>query len=229
MADHISSAENYTHQYREENEGSISSGNILKKVLVKLLYSLADAFFIKLYGISFLSEFEIVNYDKLIYINDEPWQIIHTPGHCEDHIALYNEKTGVLFSGDNVMRSITTWLGPPRSDIGSYVKSMKTLLELPKLEIILSAHGSPVTNPRERLKEIIKHREDRTQEVLDIIKTAGNSGISAKNIIKKMYTKEEMFKRLSSRGWVSLTLKQLIDNRQIDLIKSKKDPIYVSR
>ena len=80
---------------------------------------------------------------------------------------------------------------------------------MPKLELILPAHGSPVTNPRDRLDEILEHRKERTNQVLDIIKNNSNNGVTAGEIVKQLYPNGGKFTHQIARGWVCLTLKML--------------------
>jgi glyoxylase-like metal-dependent hydrolase (beta-lactamase superfamily II) len=104
-------------------------------------------FYRRMYGVSFLNDPDEIIQDKSeIIINGEIWKIFPSPGHSPEHISLYNEEKGIFFSGDNVLRSITTWLGPPESNINEYINSIKYIENLPNLKLILSAHGSPIEN-----------------------------------------------------------------------------------
>lgn len=173
-------------------------------------------FYQRMYGVSFLDDpEEIIEENSEILINREIWKIFPSPGHCKDHISLYNEEKGILFSGDNVLRSITTWLGPPESNIDDYITSIEQLQKLPNLKLILSAHGSPIENPQERLAEILKHRKEREQQVLNIIHENSERGISPKGIIKTIYANGSRFLRTVARGWVVLTLKMLENHNEI--------------
>lgn len=158
---------------------------------------------------------EIIDENAILSINDESWRIIPAPGHCDDHIFLYNEKKGILFSGDNIMRSVTTWLGPPRSDLEAYTRTLEKVLALPNLNLILSAHGSPITEPDRRVRELIAHRAERTREVLSIIENSGKKGATPKRIVKTLYTGTEAQKRFFADGWVRLTLDYLEKKGQI--------------
>jgi len=184
-------------------------------------------FYQRLYGVSFLDDpDEIIEENSEILINGEIWKIFPSPGHCRDHISLYNEQKGILFSGDNVLRSITTWLGPPESNINDYITSIEQLQKLPNLKLILSAHGSPIENPQERLAEILKHRKEREQQVLNIIHENSEQGISPKGIIKIIYANESRFLHTVARGWIVLTLKKLENNNQIKRQITKNKTLF---
>ncbi len=167
---------------------------------------------------------EIISDHETLSINGEPWQVLPAPGHCDDHISLYQEDRGILFSGDNIMRSVTTWLGPPRSDLDEYEETLKRILALPRLNLILSGHGSPVTEPAARIEELLVHRRQRTREVLDLVKNAGSRGISPREIINTLYTGQESRKRFFADGWVMLTLEKLEEEKKIRVIRNRVYP-----
>jgi len=193
--------------------------NVLRNVGSRLFYR-------RIYGISFIDEPEEIIEEKCqIYINGENWNIFPSPGHALDHITLYNEEKGVLFSGDNIL-SITTWLGPPNCSLEDYIKSIETIQNLPNLKIILPAHGDPIENPNKRLVEILEHRNIRKQQVLDLIYDNSEKGISPKDIIKALYPNNSKFLHQVARGWVVLTLKMLENKNLIKRREIKKKILF---
>ncbi len=181
-----------------------------RRIISKISQFFVWRLYRRLYGLNFIDEpDQIIQQNSIISINGESWQIISSPGHASDHIYLYNEEKGVLFSGDNILRTITTWLGPPECNIGDYVNSVKQAERLPKLELILPAHGSPITNPSERISEIIKHRKVRKEQVLKLVKESAQNGISPSGIINKLYLNNTAVIQNVARGWICLTLRML--------------------
>ena len=74
-------------------------------------------------------------------------EIIATPGHTPDAIALLDEKNGLLFTGDTFYVG-PIWLFRPETDLDAYVASVKKLASLaPKLQLLLPAHNTPVAEP----------------------------------------------------------------------------------
>ena len=124
------------------------------------------------------------------------------------------------------MRSITTWLGPPDSNISEYIKTIQQIQSLPNLKLILSAHGSPIEGPTERLSEILKHRNEREQQVLNLIIQSSKKGISPDKIIKALYPKKGKFMHQVARGWVVLTLKMLEKQGKVTRIEEKKEILF---
>jgi glyoxylase-like metal-dependent hydrolase (beta-lactamase superfamily II) len=65
--------------------------------------------------------------------------VIATPGHCDDHIALYDPKEKVLLAGDAFMG---TYFATPNPDVDSrkWLASLERLLKL-DIEILVEGHG----------------------------------------------------------------------------------------
>ncbi|MFX0023965.1 MAG: MBL fold metallo-hydrolase [Candidatus Hermodarchaeota archaeon] len=204
---------------------------IRKRATRRIINSLRNVgsrlFYHRIFGASYIEDPDKIIEDSTnILINGENWKIFPSPGHAIDHISLYNEKKGILFSGDNILRTITTWLGPPNSDIAEYVNSIKKIEKLPKLVLILSAHGSPIENPQERITEILTHREIREKQVLDIIYNNSEKGISPKEVIKAIYPNNNRFLHQVARGWVVLTLKLLENKKLIKRVDTKREVLF---
>ena len=138
----------YEDYFRVKKTVSRKIINVLRNVGSKMFYQ-------RIYGVSYIDDPDIIlDSNSEIMINGESWKIFPSPGHALDHISLYNEEKGILFSGDNILRAITTWLGPPNSDVAEYIRTIKKIEKLPNLKLIFSAHGSPIENPQERITEI---------------------------------------------------------------------------
>ena len=74
-------------------------------------------------------------------------EIISTPGHTPDSIALIDRENGLLFTGDTYYPA-PIWLFRPETDFDAYVKSVKRLAELaPEIKLVLGAHNIPVADP----------------------------------------------------------------------------------
>jgi len=168
------------------------------------------------WGISFINDPDIIiSSEDKISINDDEWKIFSSPGHSSEHITLYNSEEGILFSGDNVMKSINVWLGPPKSDLDQYENSLKKMLKLPGLKIILPGHGSPILKPYKRLKEIIDWRKKRTHDVFNILLNSHPEGLSVKMILNILYPSDNRMKKEFASGWIELTLQKLESEKKI--------------
>jgi glyoxylase-like metal-dependent hydrolase (beta-lactamase superfamily II) len=97
-------------------------------------------------------------------------QVIGTPGHTPDEIALLDQKNGFLFTGDSF------YLGPiylyrPETDVDAYVVSMQKLAALePHLQLLLPSHNTPVADPSYLPKVVTAMRRVRRGEVKPVAK-----------------------------------------------------------
>jgi glyoxylase-like metal-dependent hydrolase (beta-lactamase superfamily II) len=74
-------------------------------------------------------------------------EILSTPGHTADAIALFDRANGLLFTGDTYYPA-PIWLFRPETDLDAYAKSIQRLAALaPQVKIVLGAHNIPVAPP----------------------------------------------------------------------------------
>lgn len=73
-------------------------------------------------------------------------EIIATPGHTPDAIALLDRDNGFLFTGPYYPATI--WLYRPETDLDAYSASIRRLAVLaPQIKTVLGAHNIPVAKP----------------------------------------------------------------------------------
>ena len=74
-------------------------------------------------------------------------EIIATPGHTPDAIALLDRANGLLFTGDTYYPA-PIWLFRPETDLEAYDVSIRRLAALaPQTRMVLGAHNIPVAPP----------------------------------------------------------------------------------
>ncbi len=84
----------------------------------------------------------------IVDLGDRHFEVIHTPGHSPGGIALWEARTGILFSGDIV------YDGPLiedvyHSDAADYYASMKRLLDVP-VRLVHGGHFASYDGDRHR-------------------------------------------------------------------------------
>ena len=89
-------------------------------------------------------------------------RVLASPGHSVDSLCFYLEEEGVLFTGDTMLGSTTTTV----ADLAAYRATLRRLVDLPNLRVICPGHGPLVTDPRERLRSYIDHRDAREAQIL---------------------------------------------------------------
>src|SRR5260370_40914076 len=74
-------------------------------------------------------------------------EVIATPGHTPDSIALIDRENKLLFTGDTYYPA-PIWLYRPETDLTAYEKSIARLAALaPEVNTVLGAHNIPVAQP----------------------------------------------------------------------------------
>ena len=90
------------------------------------------------YAVKKTSQAEIVEDGHVIDLGNRQFEVIHTPGHSPGGIALFEHKTGILFSGDLHYDGLLIE-DTYHSNQSDYQNSMERLLELP-VNIVHGGH-----------------------------------------------------------------------------------------
>jgi hydroxyacylglutathione hydrolase len=71
--------------------------------------------------------------------SEGPLEVLATPGHCDDHIVLYDRREKVLLAGDAFMGS---YFATPNPDVDSckWIDTLERLLAL-EIEVLVEGHG----------------------------------------------------------------------------------------
>lgn len=154
-----------------------------------------------------------VNEGDKFELGEMTLEIIHTPGHSPGHICFWLPERGVLFTGDHILGLGTTVISPHQGDMAQYINSLRKLLDFP-IQLICPGHGPLIKSPHSKIKELIKHRWEREEQVLFCLRR-GIKGIWG--IVKEIYP--ELDPRLKS-----LAYEQVLSH----LIKLEKEGKLVS-
>jgi ribonuclease/clavin/mitogillin len=110
---------------------------------------------------------------------------IHTPGHTRGHLCFYEQRTGTLISGDNVLGLGSVLIDPPEGNMRDYLASLQRMRELENLSVIFGGHGPAVANPYAKIDEYITHRLAREQNIL---KAVQEGATNTQEIVARVYT-----------------------------------------
>lgn len=126
------------------------------------------------------------------------WKVIHTPGHADDHVALYNETERVMFTGD-------LYVTPkPKvvlefDNIPVIKESIKKLLAYDFTGIFCS-HAGYVENGREMLEMKLEYLETKIREIIEL----DAKGYSPKEIQEKLLKSSNPLVEFSEGEWDSI-------------------------
>jgi ribonuclease/clavin/mitogillin len=125
---------------------------------------------------------------EVIDLEGEPHltlRAMHTPGHARGHLCFYEERTGALITGDNIVGLGSVLIDPPEGNMRDYLDSLERMRELPHLTVLFGAHGPAVGSAREKIDEYIRHRLEREENILRAVRDG--AGVP-KEIVEHVYT-----------------------------------------
>lgn len=97
------------------------------------------------------------------------WIAVHTPGHTDDHLCLFDPVEGCMLCGDHVLPTITPHIGGggvTRDPLGVFFDSLDKVATFgPQVKIALPAHGHPFADLAGRAQDIKEHHAGRLQKL----------------------------------------------------------------
>ncbi|EKM83141.1 hypothetical protein AGABI1DRAFT_125618 [Agaricus bisporus var. burnettii JB137-S8] len=141
-------------------------------------------------------------------------RVIHSPGHTLDSIALDIPDDHALYTADTVLGQGTAVF----EDLRLYLQSLNKLLEYGKkapegYQTLYPAHGPIVKSGHELISTYIKHRLDREQQVLEVLRTKPTEGDAwtTWTIVKVLYASYPESLWIPASHSIDLHLKKLQD------------------
>jgi glyoxylase-like metal-dependent hydrolase (beta-lactamase superfamily II) len=104
------------------------------------------------------------------------WQVLHTPGHSQGVICLYQPDTRVLLSSDHLLPKISSnpIVEPPQAGqerprkLMIYIEQLKRIAAM-NVSVALPGHGEPIDDHRALVAERLAFHEQRAEQVLDAL------------------------------------------------------------
>jgi glyoxylase-like metal-dependent hydrolase (beta-lactamase superfamily II) len=115
---------------------------------------------------------------RAVQVGGMEWVILHTPGHSPGHVCLYEPHLRILISGDLVLPEETPHIGLDGAASGdplaNYLDSLHLLKSLPA-RLVLPGHGEPFQDLEGRILALLKHHEERLQQILEAVQGGARS------------------------------------------------------
>jgi glyoxylase-like metal-dependent hydrolase (beta-lactamase superfamily II) len=106
---------------------------------------------------------------QTIRLAGREWIAVHTPGHTDDHLCLFDPTEHLMISGDHVLPTITPHIaGVARAvdPLAQFFDSLDKVAEFgPQVRLVLPAHGRPFEDLAGRAKAIKEHHEGRLERL----------------------------------------------------------------
>jgi glyoxylase-like metal-dependent hydrolase (beta-lactamase superfamily II) len=104
----------------------------------------------------------------VLELGGREWVSVHTPGHTEDHLCLWDPNSGVMITGDHVLPTITphiSGLTDSVDPLSQFFESLELMSTFDGVTAVLPAHGLVFDDLSGRANAISRHHEDRLLEL----------------------------------------------------------------
>ncbi|GEM_PF-677362 len=177
----------------------------------------------------------------LLDLGNTKLRAILTPGHAAGHICLYDEERKILFSGDQVVATGTTFVGygwrhmatrrieeifiPNENPavLSLYLESLEHLLTL-DLDLILPGHGPPIREPYEKLRDDIRKKLQREEQFLSVLEHRDDISFTELTAMAYGDTKSSLIQQGAALGY----LERLSKRREIEA-RMENGTLYIRR
>jgi glyoxylase-like metal-dependent hydrolase (beta-lactamase superfamily II) len=119
---------------------------------------------------------------EVITLGRREWVSLHTPGHTNDHLCLFDPVNGIVLSGDHVLPTITphiSGLVAGADPLSEFFASLEKVAGLEGVTLALPAHGHPFHDLAGRAHEIRDHHEERLTTLREAAHELGDATVEA--------------------------------------------------
>lgn len=128
------------------------------------------------------------------------FDVIRTPGHCDDHICLFEKGKGWLFCGDLFVNTRPN-VARPEENQWQLIPSLKKVKALMP-RVLFPAPGNIVTEPVAVLEQTIQYLEELGHRVMEL----NDKGLSPAEIRQQIFGDEAPLAELTQQQFSSLNL-----------------------
>ncbi|XP_037080170.1 endoribonuclease LACTB2-like [Pollicipes pollicipes] len=162
-------------------------------------------------GVTLLSDGDVISTEGATL------RVVHTPGHCTDHVVLMMSEGGVLFSGDCVLGETTAVF----EDLADYMASLQRLLEMAP-RVIYPGHGPVVENPVEKIQHYIDHRLERERQLMTALRASDPDARTVAELVKTVYTDIPFYMRRPASVNVKHHLDKLVKDGAVAVSEGER-------
>lgn len=144
-------------------------------------------------------------------------RVVHTPGHTPGHCCFYEEKSGLLFSGDIDLSGFGPWYAHLCSNIDDFINSIQKCIEINPRLIVSSHKGIIREDIPARLKKYQQIIFTKEQQVLSALQQPANiEQLAQRQIFYGPHVKLSPFMFWMEKMAVYKHLERLINLNQVE-------------
>lgn len=118
--------------------------------------------------------------------------VVSAPGHTSDSLMFKIEHASeeILLTGDTILGRGTTVLDASDGDLGDYLDTLRTIIDMGPGVKGLPGHGPEIDDVAAVAREYLAHREERLDQIRAALEVLG-TGASAREIVEHVYADVE--------------------------------------
>jgi glyoxylase-like metal-dependent hydrolase (beta-lactamase superfamily II) len=120
-----------------------------------------------------------------VELGDTACEVVHTPGHSKQHMALVPADGDSVLSADLLSQNGHFMFGPLYADIGAYKASLQRIRRLDAAEL-LPGHGPIVDDPDSQLADALAKAERATEAIRSAVKNADGE-VPARRLAREVF------------------------------------------
>ncbi len=118
-----------------------------------------------------------------LYLGDEEWRVLHTPGHSGGLICLYQPQRQLLISSDHLLRDISSnpIVEPPEQEgrerprrLAEYLSQLQRVAELP-IGLALPGHGPLIPDVRDLVARRLAFHDGRARQIAHLLQNGART------------------------------------------------------
>lgn len=113
-------------------------------------------------------------------------RVVRTPGHTKDSTSFVIEGEGSVLTGDTILGRGTTVLDSTDGDLGDYLSSMRSLIDLGSGRTVLPGHGQDLPDLQPVAEYYLAHREERLEQVRSALEMLGHDA-TLRAVVEHVY------------------------------------------
>jgi ribonuclease/clavin/mitogillin len=127
---------------------------------------------------------------QIFQVDGGSLRAVFSPGHTQDHMSLILEDEDAMFTGDNVLGHGTAVF----ENLSQYLDSLELMRGMFKGRAY-PGHGSVIDDGPSKILEYIRHRQQREDQVVEVLKSSKSTpGLEAKGNKPDDWTSMEIVK-----------------------------------
>lgn len=146
-------------------------------------------------------------------VGDLDVEVVATPGHTRDHVAL-RLPTGALLTGDHVLGRGTSVVAYPDGDLTAYLDSLRRVLALGP-DQLLPGHGPELTEDPEAVLEY--YRDHRAYREAQVLAALAQGPATPRQLVARIYADVDQRLWGAAEASTRATLASLDEREQVRL------------